>query len=119
MFSALVSKTTKHNDNVNLNLDIPDLPDDVNYLQWQVPTANSFEWINYTNLMEAPTKKSNSAKTPTKKTSNLVGTDDEGFCSVKSSPLSIKLENNDLWDSILDYSISEYIDWDMRKEYFF
>ena len=48
-------------------------------------------------------------------------TEDEGFCSIKSSPASLKKsylsKNQELWDSILNYELSDYIDWDMRNEY--
>ena len=101
-----MSKTTKQNNGVELNLDIPNLPENVEHVNWQVPISEGYEWINYKDLME---------KVSDKKTANY--TDDEGFFSVKFSPLSLKDDKeNALWDQVLDYSISDYLDWDMRNE---
>jgi hypothetical protein len=49
----LISKPAKISDenNIDLKLDIPDLPDDRVFIKWQIPSQKDFEWINYTNLM--------------------------------------------------------------------
>ncbi len=110
IFSALVTKTTQKPAAVDIDLDIPDLPEDMKYYELQVPGTESYEWVDYANVKSIRSRKKNNEKGSY--------TDDEGFCSVKSSPVSDKLhaKEKELWDTILDFSISDYIDWDMRKE---
>ena len=47
LFTALVSKRIKGDQGVNLSLDIPDLPDDVNLFKWQIPATESYDWVDY------------------------------------------------------------------------
>ena len=106
LFSALVSKPTSNLNKTieQIHLDIPDLPNDANLFSWQIPQTSNYEWIDYHNLMT------------TRKES--VTTVDEGFCSVKCSPVSQKKEddNGDVWTHALNLSISDYSDWDMRDQ---
>lgn len=52
-------------------------------------------------------------------------TDDEGFYSNKTSPISqtnskraefLNKQDKDIWESTLNYEISDYIDWDMKHK---
>jgi hypothetical protein len=83
----------------------------VKFFELQVPGTSSYEWVDYASAKPIAIRKKQSHK----KGSH---TDDEGFCSVKSSPVSDRLDSKEkeLWDTILDFSISDYVDWDMRKE---
>lgn len=111
----MISKKARDDDGIDLNLDIPDLPDDVNLFKWQIPNSTGYEWVDYKNLSKTP-------KTPKIKKLNLAS-DDEGFFSTKCSPSLNKKEkivenkNDEFWDKVLKLSISDYIDWDMREEY--
>lgn len=117
LFSALVSKTLKSNRGINVDLDIPDLPDDVNYVKWQIPNNQDFEWINYKDMMESKPLKIKDFTSTSKK---QVLTDDEGFDSVPSSPMQKQLlldpKSSEMWENVLKCSISNYVDWDMRHE---
>lgn len=112
----MISKKAKDDDGTDLNLDIPDLPDDVNLITWQIPNTSTYEWINYNN--QSLTIDQNQSVNKTTK-ANLIF-DDEGFYSNKCSPnlsTSEYLKINDPWEKALKFSISEYIDWDMKNEY--
>lgn len=128
MFSALVSKPIKKKDQdkIDFNLDIPDLPQDRNFIKWQIPNTSNYEWIDYKNLMQNNNYlkvKTDRSCSPTSNTSsNNQMIDDEGFCSDKCSPIinssrSKLQDSNNLWDNALKYTISEYIDWDMRAQH--
>jgi hypothetical protein len=108
IFSSLVSKKTRTNEAVNVKLDIPDLPEDVKFYQLQVPGTDSYEWVDYASARPVSAVSGRGSK-------ERPSTDDEGFCSVKSSPVS-EGGRREVWDTILDMSISDYVDWDMRKE---
>ncbi|CAF0942274.1 unnamed protein product [Brachionus calyciflorus] len=102
LFSALVSKQVSDSDGLDLNLDIPDLPDDVSLLKWQIPNTKTFEWVDYTELKEEV----------------KVSNEDEGFYSNKNSPFIKKERQNlpdEIWDEILTLKFSEYLNWDMKK----
>jgi hypothetical protein len=100
-------------------LEIPDLPNDINSLRWQIPNTSNYEWINYHNQNRTTITKT----TTTNESENI---EDEGFCSSKScSPNSSKeithqeqeQENLDeIWSKALKLTISDYIDWEMRDE---
>ena len=128
LFSALVSKPIKKKDQdkIDFNLDIPDLPQDRNFIKWQIPNTSNYEWIDYKNLMQNNNYlkvKTDRSCSPTSNTSsNNQMIDDEGFCSDKCSPIintsrSKLQDSNNLWDNALKYTISEYIDWDMRAQH--
>ena len=118
LFSALVSKkTTTSNDRFEeIHLDIPDLPNDVNLMSWQIPCSPNYEWIDYHSLM---------ANTKSRSNSNCL---DEGFCSSKCSPVTIfpnydqktpeSSKDDDVWNKALKLTISDYVDWEMRYEYY-
>lgn len=117
LFSALVARkvpSKSKNEIEGVNLELPDLPSDTAHLKWQVPTSKEYEWINYarefdkTSLNYTPIKQE-----ADKKRVDAKQTEDEGFHSIKSSPSS---RDDRLWDQIINYSLSDYIDWDMRKE---
>lgn len=89
-----------------IHLDIPDLPNDVNLLNWQIPQTSSYEWIDYHNLM-------------VKSKETINNNVDEGFCSIKCSPTSQKTSDDEknesnIWEKALNLSISDYVDWEMR-----
>jgi len=120
LFSAVVSKKMPiSNDRFEeIRLDIPDLPNDVNLLNWQIPCSSSYEWIDYHSLM---------ANTKNRSNSNYL---DEGFCSSKCSPVSLSSNHGQntptrsyqprdeyVWNKALKLTISDYVDWQMRDEY--
>lgn len=106
LFSSLVSKKAPDSTIHQIHLDIPDLPNDVSFFNWQIPQTPSYEWIDYHNLMLKPTQETNNI--------------DEGFCSIKCSPVSQKTSDEecklekDVWEAALSLSISDYVDWEMR-----
>ena len=122
LFSALVSKRVKDDHGVNLSLDIPDLPDDVSLFKWQIPTTESYDWIDY------KSSRFNDLKSITSEFDSK-NTVDEGFISNKSSPNSASSDRkfpdsascqnveseNDVWEqSLKNFRTTEYLDWDMR-----
>jgi hypothetical protein len=115
LFSALISKTTTHhNELLDINLDIPDLPDDLALVKWQVPSSPTYEWINY--RKELKLDRTNDCRLPelTLASSSLAApAHDEGFFSNRCSPLS-QQKNDVLWEFAANHSISNYVDWDMK-----
>ena len=126
MFSALISKTTKGDDGIDLTLDIPDLPENINLFKWQIPTSENYEWLGYRNIVQDENFKQ---KYQTASNLNRLAGDqivsgkDEGFYSTKTTPnvslCSVKENDSsgEIWENILKLSISEFVDWDMKKEY--
>jgi hypothetical protein len=128
LFSALISKSTKNESNLidDIRLDIPDLPENVDYFRWQIPKTNNYEWIDYHQKMENNNLRTNAETNRMQKTNLNVSSgseyDDEGFCSNKCSPNLTNVDteinsNRNLWDLVLNFSISDYVNWDMRDEY--
>ena len=123
LFSALISKTTTGDDGIDLNLDMPDLPENADFLKWQIPTSPDYEWLNVRLLVQDKKLKQTSPydyyKTPISK---YLAADDEGFHSIKTSPNEShqNSEKNlalDGWENSLKFKFSDYVDWDMRKKY--
>jgi len=120
VFSALISKNQSSNTcddsedpgEINIHLEIPDLPKDINLFKWQIPSSASYEWIDYKKILSKPYK-------ALKKTSVAGLSDDEGFHSSfdvsRSDCLSEQREEN-IWDMANKYKISDYVDWQMREE---
>ncbi len=121
VFSALISKNEPSNNSndsedpgeINIHLEIPDLPKDINLFKWQIPSSASYEWIDYKKILSKP------YKVPNKPSLNTLS-EDEGFHSSfdvsKSDCLSEDREEN-IWDMANKYKISDYVDWQMREEY--
>lgn len=108
LFSALVSKKVPNEQGLDLNLDIPDLPQDTNFLKWQIPNTKSYEWIKFSDLKDQEEDKDNDQA-------------DEGFYSTKCSPYQIRDQRSrkiseELWQNLVDYKFSDYIDWDMKSD---
>jgi hypothetical protein len=133
LFSALISKRiTHHEKSLNLKdrnqpteqlikLDIPDLPDDSAFMLWQIPSSQSYEWIDYAQVAQktqylVPGSTSNK---PIAADSGI--SSDEGPHSDKCSPrvftaIPTNQNSDDVWEVILQYRLSDYCDWDMMKK---
>lgn len=92
------------------------MPEDQHQMKWQIPSTQSYEWIDY-------------AQTAHKITLPLpiqggmvvdsgISSDEGGvILSHKSYSNTRFIHNlNNLWERILQYELSEYIDWDMKKK---
>ena len=125
LFSALISKTVNEDNGADPNLDIPNLPEDIDFLKWQIPTSKNYEWLGSRLMLQevdfkqmAPAESFQDMSILLK---NVLGYD-EGFYSTKSSPnLSlVNIETNSItdqaWENVLKLKMSDFIDWDMRKK---
>lgn len=129
LFSALVSKKISDDDldNVNVKLDIPDLPDDVNLIRFQVPTSKNYEWIDYLDSTVNDLK-SMTVSVVEKRRDPVFS--DEGFFSNKDTP-NISFERGDQpaetdqrpsnhitipLDLFENYRSTNYLDWDLREK---
>ena len=141
LFSALISKRLKHRTfvtgrdehsasagiiDVDVRLDIPDLPDDVALLKWQIPTTATYEWPSLATHLRAR----HQTLSRQKPQSSLVAVDcldDEGFVSEKdTSSHSNSFQQKQTqqraaalqiaWENAWQLTVSPYVNWDTRKE---
>lgn len=122
LFSSLVSKrccgfsgrsSSTATNAVDLELDIPDLPDDCRLMRWQIPNTESYEWIDYKALL---TERRGETKKKKKKNDGPL---DSGIVSDEGAADAVALEKTSMsavsvWDLALDYELSDYVDWDME-----
>lgn len=128
LFSALISKPARSDSGIgSFNLDIPDLPENASLVHWQIPNTQGYEWIDYHGLMQAGLtfEADSESFDPSSGLAVKTSLEDEGFCSTKCSPqteskldeLSGGIEITDsAWSDALKFTISKYVDWEMRDE---
>lgn len=93
-----------------IKLDIPDLPEDQCLMQWQIPTTQSYEWIDYAQASQLERK-------GIAVDSGISSDEGGGIVSHKNLSITRPIDNIDkLWEQTLQYKLSEYTNWDMKKK---
>jgi hypothetical protein len=88
-------------------------------LKWQIPTNSNYEWIGYRLLVDDEKFKDQFNT----RNSNKISKSDknDSFLNEEYSPnSSYNSDKKDTsineWENVLNFSLSKFVDWDMKKE---